>query len=141
MIQETAFKLFEAKQVRSVWDDAKGRWYFAIVDVLAILTDSQNPQVYWRVMKKRLLAEGNETVTNCNGLKMTAPDGKLRAFRSIRRGVGDVVAAIKDCTFGNDFKAHLHIFDNDEIRKAQNEADNANEHLCFASKAILTTNS
>ena len=78
MTQETAIKLFEAKQVRSVWDGAKGRWYFAIVDVLAILTDSQNPQVYWRVMKKRLLAEGNETVTNCNGLKMTAPDGKQR---------------------------------------------------------------
>jgi DNA-damage-inducible protein D len=78
MTQETAIKLFEAKQVRSVWDAAKGRWYFAIVDVLAILTDSQNPQVYWRVMKKRLLEEGNETVTNCNGLKMTAPDGKQR---------------------------------------------------------------
>lgn len=78
MTQETAIKLFEAKQVRSVWDAAKGRWYFAIVDVLAILTDSQNPQVYWRVLKKRLLTEGNETVTNCNALKMTAPDGKQR---------------------------------------------------------------
>jgi hypothetical protein len=71
MTQATAIKLFEAKQVRSVWDAEKGRWYFAIVDVLAILTDSQNPQVYWRVLKKRLVAEGNETVTNCNALKMT----------------------------------------------------------------------
>jgi hypothetical protein len=64
--------------VRSIWDAEKGKWYFAIVDVVAILTDSQNPQVYWRVLKKRLLAEGNETVTNCNALKMTASDGKQR---------------------------------------------------------------
>ena len=78
MAQETAIKLFESKKVRSVWDAEKGKWYFAIVDVIAVLTDSQNPQVYWRVLKKRLLAEGNETVTNCNGLKMTAPDGKER---------------------------------------------------------------
>ena len=54
------------------------KWYFAIVDVIAILTASPNPQVYWRVLKKRLKAEGNETVTNCNGLKMTAADGKQR---------------------------------------------------------------
>ncbi|MDD2542545.1 MAG: Bro-N domain-containing protein [Desulfuromonadaceae bacterium] len=78
MTRETAIKLFESKKVRSVWDSEKGKWLFAVVDVIAILTDSQNPQVYWRVLKKRLLAEGNETVTNCNGLKMTAPDGKER---------------------------------------------------------------
>lgn len=71
-------KLFESKQIRSVWDDASQRWLFAVVDIVAALTESQNPQVYWRVLKKRLLAEGNETVTNCNGLKMTAPDGKQR---------------------------------------------------------------
>ena len=71
-------KLFESKQIRSVWDDKAQRWLFAVVDIVAALTDSQNPQVYWRVLKKRLLAEGNETVTNCNGLKMTAPDGKQR---------------------------------------------------------------
>jgi len=71
-------KLFESKHIRSIWDDKAQRWLFAIVDVVAVLTDSQNPQVYWRVLKKRLLAEGNETVTNCNALKMTAPDGKQR---------------------------------------------------------------
>jgi len=71
-------KLFENKQVRTHWDEETETWYFAIVDVIAILTDSENPQVYWRVMKKRLLAEGNETVTNCNALKMLAPDGKMR---------------------------------------------------------------
>jgi len=54
------------------------KWYFSIVDVIAVLTNSPNPQVYWRVMKKRLRDEGNETVTNCNGLKMQAVDGKMR---------------------------------------------------------------
>lgn len=78
MTKETAVKLFEHRQVRTKWDENKQKWYFAIVDVIAVLTDSPNPQVYWRVLKKRLLADGNETVTNCNGLKMTAPDGKMR---------------------------------------------------------------
>jgi DNA-damage-inducible protein D len=71
-------KLFEQKKVRSQWDAEKEIWYFAIVDVIAILTDSPNPQVYWRVMKTRLKAEGNETVTNCNGLKMLSADNKMR---------------------------------------------------------------
>jgi len=71
-------KLFESKNVRSHWDEEQEKWFLAIVDVIAILTESENPQVYWRVMKKRLLAEGNETVTNCNGLKMLAADGKMR---------------------------------------------------------------
>lgn len=70
--------LFEEKQVRRAWNQTEGKWYFAIVDVIAILTGSDNPQVYWRVMKKRLVDEGNETVTNCNSLKMTAADGKQR---------------------------------------------------------------
>ncbi len=71
-------KLFESKQIRSVWSEKEQKWLFSVVDVVGALTDSQNPQVYWRVLKKRLLAEGNETVTNCNALKMTAPDGKMR---------------------------------------------------------------
>ncbi|OIO60970.1 MAG: phage antirepressor protein [Alphaproteobacteria bacterium CG_4_10_14_0_2_um_filter_63_37] len=71
-------KLFESKHIRSAWDEATQRWYFAIVDVVAALSESENPQVYWRVLKKRLLAEGNETVTACNALKMTAADGKQR---------------------------------------------------------------
>lgn len=78
MSKEKAIKIFEQKQVRTHWDEEQEKWYFSIVDVIAILTDSDNPQVYWRVLKKRLLAEGNETVTNCNGLKMQAPDGKMR---------------------------------------------------------------
>jgi hypothetical protein len=71
-------KLFESKQVRSVYNEQEEKWYFSIVDVVEILTESPNPQVYWRVFKKRLLAEGNQTVTNCNGLKMVAADGKMR---------------------------------------------------------------
>ena len=74
----SAISIFEEKQVRRAWDSIEEKWVFAIVDVIAILTDSPNPQVYWRVMKKRLMDEGNETVTNCNGLKMTAADGKQR---------------------------------------------------------------
>ena len=71
-------KLFEEKKVRSHWNEENETWYFSVIDVIAILTESANPQVYWRVMKKRLLAEGNETVTNCNALKMEAADGKMR---------------------------------------------------------------
>ena len=78
MTKETALKLFEQKQVRSVWDDNVEKWFFSIVDVISVLTNSKNPQVYWRVLKKRLLSEGNQTVTNCNGLKMQASDGKMR---------------------------------------------------------------
>jgi hypothetical protein len=78
MKKENAIKIFEQKQVRTHWDEEQEKWYFAIVDVVAALTDSLNPQVYWRVLKKRLKDEGNETVTICNGLKMQAPDGKMR---------------------------------------------------------------
>lgn len=78
MSQQHAVKIFENNQVRSIWDDVAEEWYFAIVDVIAALTDSVNPQVYWRVLKKRLAAEGNQTVTNCNAFKLPAADGKLR---------------------------------------------------------------
>ena len=71
-------QLFENRAIRTAWDEEKEEWYFSIVDVVAVLTDSPNPQTYWRVMKKRLKDEGNETVTNCNALKMTAADGKKR---------------------------------------------------------------
>ena len=64
--------------MRSIWDDTHEKWYFSIVDVVAILTDSSNPQTYWRVLKKRLKEEGNETVTNCNALKLEAADGGMR---------------------------------------------------------------
>jgi hypothetical protein len=71
-------KLFESQKIRSHWDAEKEKWYFAVVDIVAVLTESKSPQVYWRVLKKRLTDEGNETVTNCNALKMPAADGKMR---------------------------------------------------------------
>ena len=71
-------KLYENKEIRSVWDEEKEEWYFSVVDVVAVLTESKDPQVYWRVLKKRLKDEGNESVTNCNALKMKAADGKMR---------------------------------------------------------------
>lgn len=77
-MENDKLQLFEDKAIRTAWDEEKEEWYFSIVDVVAVLTDSPNPQTYWRVMKKRLKDEGNETVTNCNALKMTAADGKKR---------------------------------------------------------------
>lgn len=71
-------KLFEDFKVRTVWSEEKEDWYFSVVDIVAILTESKDPANYWRVLKNRLKEEGNETITNCNGLKMMAPDGKMR---------------------------------------------------------------
>ena len=78
MTQKQAIQLFEERKVRTVWDDETEKWYFAIVDVVAILTESADAAAYWRKLKQRLKAEGNETVTNCHGLKMLAADGKMR---------------------------------------------------------------
>ncbi|MDP3729053.1 MAG: Bro-N domain-containing protein [bacterium] len=78
MNKDHSIKLFENKNVRVQWVEDEQKWYFSIVDVIEVLTISENPQVYWRVLKKRLLDEGNQSVTNCNVLKMLAPDGKMR---------------------------------------------------------------
>ena len=78
MAKKQAIQLFEERKVRTVWDDNEEKWYFSIVDVVAILTDSKDPTAYWRKLKQRLKKEGNETVTNCHGLKMLAADGKMR---------------------------------------------------------------
>jgi hypothetical protein len=78
MKEENAVQLFEDKQVRSIWDAENEKYYVSIIDVVAILTDSLDANAYWRKLKQRLKAEGNETVTNCHGLKMLAPDGKMR---------------------------------------------------------------
>ncbi len=71
-------KLFGEKNIRTVWDDKEEKWYFSIVDVVSVLTDSKDPTAYWRKLKQRLKEEGNETVTNCHGLKLKAADGKMR---------------------------------------------------------------
>ena len=78
MTQHNRIQLFEEKKVRALWDDEAEKWYFSIVDAVAVLTDSVDPTAYWRKLKQRLKEEGNETVTNCHGLKMLAPDGKRR---------------------------------------------------------------
>lgn len=71
-------KLFENNKIRSVWDEEREEWFFSIIDIVAVLTESVNPQAYWRKLKQRLKEEGNETVTNCHTLKMKALDGKMR---------------------------------------------------------------
>ncbi len=78
MTKDTAIKLFNDKQIRTHWDDEQEKWFFSIVDVVGILSESVDPQSYWRKLKQRLKEEGNETVTNCHGLKMMAADGKMR---------------------------------------------------------------
>ena len=78
MIKENAIKVFNDNQIRTHWDDEQEKWYFSIVDVVGVLSESIDPQSYWRKLKQRLKEEGNETVTNCHGLKMKAADGKMR---------------------------------------------------------------
>lgn len=78
MTQKQAIQLFEKRRVRTAWDTDEEKWWFSIVDVVSVLTDSPNPNNYWKVLKHRLIKEGNETVTNCNQLKLQAPDGKMR---------------------------------------------------------------
>ena len=78
MTQRNAIQVFEEKKVRTLWDSDQEKWYLSIIDVIAVLTDSKDANAYWRKLKQRLKAEGNETVTNCHGLKMLAPVGKMR---------------------------------------------------------------
>jgi hypothetical protein len=78
MNRENAIKIFEQKQVRTHWDTEQELWYISVIDVIEVLTDSIDPQAYWRKLKQRLKEEGNETVTNLHGLKMQAKDGKMR---------------------------------------------------------------
>ena len=74
---ENKIKLFEDKVVRSHWDSEQEEWYFSVVDVVVVLTESENPNNYWKVLKNRLKKEGSQLVTNCNQLKMPSSDGKM----------------------------------------------------------------
>lgn len=78
MEKQNTIQIFEDKKVRTLWDTVQEKWYFSIVDVIGILTNCIDSSAYWRKLKQRLKVEGNETVTNCNGLKMLATDGKMR---------------------------------------------------------------
>ncbi len=77
MSKERSIKLFEQKQVPSVWDDEQEKWYFSIVDVIGVLTDNPNANNYWKVLRHRLIKEGSQLITNCNQLKMQTSDGKF----------------------------------------------------------------
>ena len=79
MVEEITIKLFKDKGIRAKWDSEIGDYYYSIIDIIEVLTDSKNPQQYWRTLKNRLKEEGNQTVTNCNALKMPAKDGKMRS--------------------------------------------------------------
>ncbi len=99
MTKVTALQLFEQKQVRSLWNEEEEQWYFSFVDVVAILTESKNAQAYWRKLKQRLKAEGNQTVTNCHGLKMIAADGKMRMTDVAEASTKDISQAINPKNF------------------------------------------
>ena len=77
MSKQEIVKIFGDRKIRSVWDDEAEKWYFSVVDVVAVLTESENPRNYWKVLKNRLKKEGNQSVTNCNQLKLKAADGKF----------------------------------------------------------------
>jgi len=77
MKKDNSIKLFEEKKVRSQWNVEQEKWYFSIVDVIAILTESPNPRKYWSVLKTRLKAEGSQLATNCSQLKIKSSDGKF----------------------------------------------------------------
>lgn len=88
-------KLFQSKQIRSVWNEEEQQWYFSVVDVVGALTDSVDPYAYRRKLKQRLISEGNETVTNCHRLKMQATDGKMRNSQAATtKGVLRIIQSI-----------------------------------------------
>ena len=75
--EKNVIKIFQDRKIRSVWNPEEEQWYFSIVDIIAVLTESANPNNYWKVLKSRLIKEGNQSVTTCNQLKMASPkDGK-----------------------------------------------------------------
>lgn len=83
MTKDTAIKLFNEKHIRTAWDEDQEKWYFSIVDVIAVLSESANPNNYWKVLKNRLKKEGSELVANCNQLKMPAASGKMRGEEEV----------------------------------------------------------
>lgn len=116
----STIKLFNDKEIRTHWDEEKEEWYFSVVDVVGVLSDSENPQVYWRVLKKRLNDEGNETVTNCNGLKMLAKDGKMRMTDVLdTKGILRLVQSIPSKN-AEPFKLWLAEVGNDRINETAN---------------------
>ena len=114
MGKKEVIKIFEEKKVRTVWDDVEEKWYFSIVDVCGVLTESPNPRNYWKVLKHRLVKEGNETVTNCNQLKLRAEDGKMRLAEAsateISKTAGTGTCATGTCHLFHSGTCHLFHF-------------------------------
>ena len=115
-MKKEAVKLFEKRKVRSVWDDQNEKWYFSIVDVVAILTDAKDfltARKYWNKLKERLKKEGNETVSNCHQLKLQAADGKMRLprpqpyLRPLVQVTVDICPIINDKKFKQDTLTNL----------------------------------
>ncbi|KAA6233267.1 Bro-N domain-containing protein [Chlorobium phaeovibrioides] len=119
MSKKEAIQVFEDRKVRTLWDDDTEEWYFSIVDVVAVLTDSVNPTAYWRKLKERLKKEGNQTVTDCHGFKMQAADGKMRKtdcadteqlfrlIQSIPSPKAEPGLSLQPC-FGGNFLSYLY---------------------------------
>jgi hypothetical protein len=97
MTEETAIKLFNEKQIRTLWDDKQGKWYFSIVDVVGVLTDSPNLRKYWSVLKRRLKAEGSELATNCSQLKMLSADGKFYKSKDYQKLFSILLGNYTEC--------------------------------------------
>lgn len=90
MSQQEAIKLFDSKRIRTVWDEDQEKWFFSIVDVIAVLTESENPRKYWSVLKTRLKNEGSEMATNCNQLKLQAAPRIRKRWRKINNALKKV---------------------------------------------------
>ena len=88
-MEDTSIQLFDSKKIRTQWDAEQEKWYFSIVDIVSVLTESVDATAYWRKLKQRLKAEGNETVTNCHALKMPAADGKVTNMSGLTYQVKD----------------------------------------------------
>ena len=98
MTKKQAIQLFEERKVLTAWDSDAEKWYFSVVDVVSVLTasDYQTARKYWKVLKGRLIKEGNELVTNCYQLKLLAPDGKMRLTDNARSLTGTETLEIED---------------------------------------------
>ena len=124
-------KLFENYKVRTLWNEDEEDWYFSVVDIVAVLTESVNPTTYWRVLKTRLKKEGNETVTNCSGLKMLAPDGKMRVTDVLNtEGVLRLVQSIPSPK-AEPFKLWLAKVGNERIEEIQDPEQAINRAMQY----------
>ena len=114
---ETISNLFENKEIRSIWDKEKEEYYFSVVDVIAALTESNDPAHYWRTLKSRMIKEGNETVTNCDTFKLKAKDGKMRETDTLdTKGIFRLIESVPSAK-AEPFKIWLASLGNERINE------------------------